>query len=248
MKESSQTIDPKTLFGRMYHLYTSDPFPPRKAKGELIPYIFSTTEFGLEVDVNLSTVPSDIRHEEDDYAHALRYAALPYLDNLEADLSVLFHEAFCEELRKQGKYFDDIRELVFPYEVYAKSSGGLRRLIQSSFTGKSEFSYRHDICSYYANRKKQEMYLVYEGKTLLEETFFKDLVTRIEEDFVRLSDIYACYAKEVLEPIYQVADKLVTRWKDKDEAYLKQCASIASALDDALKPEAIREYVRKHLN
>ena len=233
----------------MYYLYTSDPFPPRKAKGELIPYIFSTTEFGIEVDVNLSTVPSDIRHEEDDYAHALRYAALPYLDNLEADLSVLFHEAYCEELREEGKYFDDIRKLVFPYEVYEKSSGGLRRLIQSSFTGKSEFSYRHDICSYYANRKKQGMYLVYEGKTLLDEAFFKDLVARIEEDFARLSDIYARFAKEVLEPIYQVADKLVTSWKNnKDEAYLDECALLEAKLGEAIKPEAIREYVRMHLD
>ena len=203
----------KEFFNKLYNLYTPEKInPPKRLNGKLYPYIFIDTQFDIEVEVYLSTVNLDVRHEEDDYAHALRYACIPLVDNPEVILSELFDTAYIQRLFDQKMFFDDMKRYVYPYKIFEKGEGYLRHFISTSFSEDSFFSYRHFLASLFAHKDKTNMYLSYKGKILIKEEEHLNFLKRLSDEFNKLSKIYQQYYKDEVTKFYSLTDQYIAKF------------------------------------
>ena len=66
----------------------------RKHNKKFFPLKYMDRCFDIDVEVNINTVNSDVRNEDDDYNHALRYAALALYYESDHVLSSKFHEHY----------------------------------------------------------------------------------------------------------------------------------------------------------
>ena len=253
----------KHLFDKLYYLYSDKDekgFPKRRYEGKLYPYIFLDVQFGIEVTVTISTVNLDVKHEEDEYLHALRHAVIPLVDNPECLLSEQFHRIYVKHIFKQKLFFEDMKKYVYPYRVFEKGEGKLRDFISTSFSEESEFSYRHFLASILAHKDKENMYLKYKNKILISEEEFHEFMDRLYAKYLELENIYASFYKDVLCPIYDEIEQyyhFFIKIKDivkanqlasiEDINYLDKIASIRQKIESYLEQVIANENLEKYI-
>ena len=203
------------LFKKLYFIYQDEGIKiPRTYNGKWWPYHYLTISCGIEVEVTLSTAKFDYKHEEDEYTHALGRAAMDVLFNPECELSEKFNRYYLDILYEKELFFEDRKRYVFPYEIYEKGEGGLKRFTSTSYLEGSWFSYQFFLVHLYAYKDKDDMYLSYNGETLISEDDFKDLMNRIDKEVDILKEIYQQYYQDVISPIYEKTDLLIDDFEE----------------------------------
>ena len=248
-----------------YSYYINKEIPPKRYNGFLYPYRFLKISCGIEVEIDISRINRDIKHEEDDYAHALSLAALKYYNNLECELSVVFHDIFIKYLFDKKMFFEDIKKFVYPFEVYENGKGELRNFLFTSFSEDSFFSYQFFIRHIFAYHKKDDMFLSYNDEILISNDDFRDFMTRLEIEMNKLRKIYTSYYEDVISKLYLKTDKYIFQYmridgimnskkqgpEDIDFDILNELVSSYNDLNkeylDFLNKENIKEYIYSKL-
>ena len=227
----------------------------RKHNKKFFPLKYMDRCFDIDVEVNINTVNSDVRNEDDDYNHALRYAALALYYESDHVLSSKFHKHYLEYLFEQEKYFKEVDMYTYPYEVYEKGEGSLKNYISTTLTSRSFFSYQFLIGSLLAKRYQSDLYFASEGKILIEEKQHLSFLESLEQEKAYLEKIYFAYYEKVLTPILELGDTLLYYYEHSHEnlfyPYMKlseEAKKIGDLYISYTSDSFIRKWIRSYVD